>query len=468
MRFRLIPGSWRRSRLRLRLTLGFVAAMAAVLAAVAVFVYGRASSDLLAVNDAGLRSRAEVIVTDFRTRETVLLSVGASLIETDEAFAQVVDPAGRIVESSPNVASAPLVSPTVVHGLTRPEFFDTRVLGIDNLARVLAVPVTTARGQFVVLVGSSLQDRADQLDELAKSLAIGLPVALALASVLAWTLIGAALRPVENMRRDADLIAGSNLTSRLSARHLNDELGRLAETLNAMLDRIATAFNTERRFVDNASHELRTPLAILRTEIDLALAEPRSVESLTATIRSASEEVAHLTRLTENLLTVSRERDERLKIDGALVQLRPMLDELARRDQYLADEAGLTMTVEAPDDWVRIDTTRVREALDDIVHNAIRHSPPGGQVRLGAELSQGMVTFTVADGGPGFRDDILPRAFEPFVSTHGDAGGAGLGLAIARLIARAHGGDATATNEPVGGARVTLWIRVVDDEFISA
>lgn len=462
MRFRLIPGSWRRSRLRLRLTLGFLAAMAVVLAAVAVFVYGRASTDLLAVNDAGLRSRAEIIVADFRTRGTVLLDVGAALIETDEAFAQLVDPAGRIVKSSPNVASGTLVSPAIVDGLTRSEFFDTHVPGIDNLARVLAVPVATAGGQFVVLVGSSLQDRADQLDQLAKSLAIGLPVALAVACVLAWTLIGAALRPVENMRRDADLIAGSNLTSRLSASHASDELGRLAVTLNAMLDRIAAAFDTERSFVDNASHELRTPLAILRTEIDLALAEPRGVASLTATIRSASEEVAHLTRLAENLLTVSRAHGERVRVNAALIQLRPLLDELARRHQHAADEACLTITVDAPDDWVRVDATLVREAFDDIVPNAIRHSPPGGQVRLRAAHSQGIVTFTVSDDGPGFRDDILPRAFEPFVSTHSDAGGAGLGLAIVRLIARAHGGDATAVNDPAGGARVTLWIRVVD------
>jgi two-component system OmpR family sensor kinase len=459
MRFRTLPDSWRRSRLRSRLTLGSAATMAAVLAGVAVFVYERAAADLLAANDAGLRSRAEVIVADFRSRGTVLLDVGAALIETDEAFAQILDPAGRIVDASPNVASAPLVSPTLVVDLTAPRLFDTHVPGIDNFARVLAVPVATSNGQFVVLVGSSLQDRADQLNDLARSLSIGLPAALLVASVLAWLLVGAALRPVERMRRDADSIAVSNLTSRLSSGHA-DELGRLAGTLNAMLDRIAAAFDNERRFVDNASHELRTPLAILRTEIDLALAEPRGVENLTAAIRSASEEVAHLTRLTENLLAISRAHDGRINVEGVHVELRQALDDLARRHRLVAAETHLTVSIDAPDDWVCIDTTRIREALDDIVDNAIRHSPPGGRVHLHAGHDQGVVTFTVSDDGPGFRQDILPRAFEPFLSTHD--GGAGLGLAIARLIARAHGGDANIANDATRGARVTLWIRVLD------
>jgi signal transduction histidine kinase len=374
----------------------------------------------------------------------------------------VVDPAGHILESSPNVASAPLIPPDTLRGLTGPRFFDRRVAGIDNLARVLAVPITTPRGRYVVLVGSSLQDRADQLVGLAKSLGIGMPVALMLASALVWSLIGGALRPVERIRRDAAAIAGSNLTSRLSTGHDGDELGRLAATLNAMLDRIAAAFDVERSFVDNASHELRTPLAILRTEIDLALTGQRSAEDLTATVRSASDEVAHLTRLTENLLAMSRAHGGRISVDATSVRLRAMLDDVGRRHRYVADPARVSITVHAPDDQVRMDATRIREALDDVVDNAIRYSPPGGRIVLRATHEAGVVTFTVCDDRPGFRADILPCAFEPFVTSDNDTSGAGLGLAIARLIARAHGGDAGAVNNPSGGATVTLRIHTLD------
>jgi signal transduction histidine kinase len=449
--------------LRLRLTIGFAIAMGIVLGAVGVFVYARAAADLLAVNDSGLRSRAEVIVAEFRERGTVPLDVGASLIETDEAFAQVVYPDGHVLESSPDVASAPLIPPADVRDVTDAGFYDRHVAGIDNLSRVLAVPVTTANGRYVVLVGSSLQDRADQLAALLKSLAIGMPIALVLASAAAWIFIGGALRPVERIRQEAATIAGSNLTSRLSAGNADDELARLASTLNAMLDRIAAAFDTERSFVDNASHELRTPLAILRAEIDLALTGRRSVDELTATVRSASDEVAHLTRLTENLLAMSRAHDGRISVDGAPVRLRAMLDDLARRHRYVAEAAGVSMTVDAPDDEVCIDATRLREALDDVVDNAVRHSPAGGVIALHATVDEGVVTFTVSDDGPGFRADILPQAFEPFVGSDANTGGgAGLGLAIARFIASAHGGDATAVNRAAGGASVALRIRTLD------
>jgi two-component system, OmpR family, sensor kinase len=456
--------NWRnRRRLRLRLTIGFAIAMGAVLGAVAVFVYARAAADLLAVNDSGLLSRAEVIVAEFRASGAVPLDVGASLIETDEAFAQVVDPDGRVLESSPNVESAPLISAADVRDVTGAGFYDRRVAGIDNLSRVLAVPVTTTNGRYVVLVGSSLQDRADQLADLQRSLLIGMPIALVLASVVAWVFIGGALRPVERIRKEAAAIAGSNLTSRLSAGNAEDELARLASTLNAMLDRIAAAFETERSFVDNASHELRTPLAILRAEIDLALTGHRSVDELTATMRSASEEVAHLTRLTENLLSLSRAHGGRISVDGAPIRLRAMLDDLARRHRYVAESSGVSVAVDAPDDEVCIDAARVREALDDVVDNAVRHSPVGGVIVLHATVNEGVVTFIVSDDGPGFRNDILPHAFEPFVGSDTNAGGgAGLGLAIARFIASAHGGDATAVNRAAGGASVALRIRTLD------
>ena len=140
-----------------------------------------------------------------------------------------------------------------------------------------------------------------------------------------------------------------------------------------------------------------------------------------------------------------------------------MLDDLARRHRYVAEAAGVTVTVDAPDDEVCIDATRIREALDDVVDNAVRHSPAGGVIVLHAAVDAGAVTFTVSDDGPGFRADILPRAFEPFVGSDTNAGGgAGLGLAIARFIAAAHGGDATAVNRAAGGASVALRIRTLD------
>src|SRR6266487_2697118 len=199
---------WTRLPIRRRLTVVFAASMAMVVSVLSVFVYFSSGSDLLDAIDAGLRSRAEAKVT----------------------------------------------------------YFDRPVPGIDNLARVLAVPVETSRGRFVVLVGASLQDRKDELTRLAKTLAIAGVIALGLISLGAWLAVSAALRPVDRMRRQAAAISASGPGQRLSQPGGNDELALLGATLNQMLNRIEESVDSERRLVDSASHELRTPLAIQRID----------------------------------------------------------------------------------------------------------------------------------------------------------------------------------------------------------
>ena len=203
------------------------------------------------------------------------------MIEPDEAFAQVLDGSGTVVRSNEIVRAAAMLPADVVRSLQAPAFFDRRLPGIDNVTRLLAVPVQTPSGRAVVVVGGSLQDRADQLLQLGVTLAIGTPIAVVLISLAGWLLAGAALRPVERMRREAAAISSSDPESRLTLPPADDEIKRLGATLNAMLDRIQGSVERERRFVDDASHELRTPLSILKAELDLALARPRTSDELT-------------------------------------------------------------------------------------------------------------------------------------------------------------------------------------------
>src|SRR3989442_14000433 len=170
---------WNRLHLRTRLTLIFAAGTAVVLASVAIFTYERTAADLLSANDAGLRSGAEILAADVRQNGPALANVGAELIERDESFEQIADAAGQIVQSSSIVSGKPLLPPTVIRSLRRPQIFDRIIPGIDNVTRVLAVPVETASGPSAVIVGSSLQDRADALLQLAATFAIGGPLALA-------------------------------------------------------------------------------------------------------------------------------------------------------------------------------------------------------------------------------------------------------------------------------------------------
>jgi two-component system OmpR family sensor kinase len=435
----------------------FATGMAAVLGAAGVFVYVRTGADLLDANDAGLRSRAEVLAAGIRANGPSVADVGSTLIEPDEAFAQVADASGTIEQSSPIVADTPLLPAATIRSLSHPQLFDRRIAGIDNVTRVLAVPVQTDQGRSVVLVGSSLQDRRDQLLQLAATLAIGGPITLAVISWAGWALVGAALRPVQRMQSESASISTTEQDRRLSLPAADDEISRLGATLNAMLDRIQETFERERRFVDNASHELRTPVAILKAELDLALRRARTRDQLHAALVSASEEADHLARLAEDMLVLSRAHGGRLPVHRTPTSLPALLEEQARRFAPRAAVAGVSVDVTAAAEDLRIDPVRLRQALDGLLDNALRYTPAGGAIGLSATREDGLVRIGVQDSGPGFQPDFLPHAFEPFSRRVTDGRkGAGLGLAIVRAIAEAHGGTAEAGNRPQGGASVSM------------
>jgi len=452
---------WRRLPIRGRLTIQFAVGAAIVLVAVGVFVYVRTGADLLDTADAGLRSRAEVIAAGVRAGGPPIRAIDANLIEPDEAFAQIADGrTGAVLQSSAIVRDEPLLPADEVRGLDRSRFADRRIRGIDDVTRVLAVPVVAPSGPQVVLVGTSLQDRRDQMLQLAATLAIGGPLALALIAGAAWLLAGAALRPVRRMRAEAEAISDADPGRRLTPPAADDEIAALAATLNSMLDRIRASFERERRFVDNASHELRTPVAILKAELDLALSRARSPEELREALRSASEETEHLAHLAEDLLVLSRARDGRLELRREDVAVAELLDGVARHASARAEATGIRIAVDAPAGRWPLDPLRLRQALDDLLDNALRHTEPGGSIRLWGEPADGRLTLGVEDTGPGFDPAFLPTAFEAF-SRRGreDDGGTGLGLAIVRAIAEAHGGIAEATNRADGGASVTITLR---------
>jgi two-component system, OmpR family, sensor kinase len=293
----------------------------------------------------------------------------------------------------------------------------------------------------------ALGDRDEVLTSLLGLLLILGPAALLLAVFAGYRLAGAALRPVESMRREAAEISSETSGRRLPVPEARDEVRRLGETLNEMLERLDEGLLRERRFVADAGHELRTPLSLLRTELELALRRPRSTEELQAAIRSATEEVERLIGLAEALLVLDR--------SGAAAQLeeidpRELLDAVARRFGTRAGAEGRTLEVSASGRFEG-DRRRLEQALGSLVDNALTHGQ--GTVRLAAEHDHGEMVLLVSDEGPGFPEEFLPYAFERF-SRADDArtsGGAGLGLAIVDAVARAHGGRASAA-----GATVTL------------
>ncbi len=449
--------------IRARLTLISAALMAVVLTVSGIFLYLRLRSDLLEAVDAGLRSRAEDLVTSLRQSPAVL-EEGGGLIDPGDAFAQVLGPRAVVIQSSPGLRTAPLLTEAEVAGLRRPRVLERDAQTVDETvqARLLAVPVTDGR---VLVVGASLDDQHEALARLATLMAIGGPLVLILAGGVGWVVAGAALRPVERMRIQAAAISASEPGRRLPPAGTGDEVARLGETLNEMLDRLEQALQRERRFVDEASHELRTPLANLRVELDLALRRARSVEELEAALRSAAEETEQLARLAEDLLVLARADRGRVPVRREEVDVAELIGGEVDAFTARARQAGVTIEPRVPTGLrASVDPLRMRQAVGNLLDNALRSTPPRGTVTIEVAHLDGSLSLEVRDTGEGFPAAFLRNAFEPFARPdpsrsrpNGDEG-SGLGLAIVRAVAEAHGGTVKATNRPGGGAAVTLRI----------
>ncbi|MFL5797678.1 MAG: ATP-binding protein [Actinomycetota bacterium] len=450
----------------MRLTLAFAVGMAVLLAALGAFLYLRLAHDLTAGIDMDLRSRAQVVIGAVRGHGAApgVVEAPGTLIDPDEAFAQVLTRDGRVVDSSSGVAGAPMLDAATAARVIGPTFLTTHVRGVDDPARLLAVPARAGGRGLVVVVGATLGDRNEALGRLLLALAIAGPVALGLVSWGGWALAGAALRPVERMRREAAAISLSEPGRRLAVPPTRDELAGLASTLNAMLDRLQESLHREQRFLDRAGHELRTPLGVLRMELDLALARARTREELAAALRNASEETDRLVRLAEDLLVLSRASGGKLPVHRTETAMDELLRRAAASNQAKAAAAGVTIAVECEDGLAAVvDPERIRQALDDLLDNAIRHAPAGGVVTVAAARTDGRLRIVVRDTGPGFPAELLEDgAFEPGARPrsgdgNGDGRGLGLGLSIVHAIALAHGGTLRlAGDADGGGARATL------------
>jgi len=417
--------------------------MAVVLIGVGWFAYARIRSDLSHNLDQDLRGRAQDLAALVQ-RGGSLSATSGGLVESGESFAQLVSPDGRVVDATPHLVGRSLLEPEELARAGRVAFFLNRpsVPGLDEPARMLAVPL----GGRVLVAGATRENRAETLRSVRDAFLVGGPIALLLASLGGYALAGAALRPIEAMRRRAAEISTSSLDERLPVPETRDEVARLGDTLNAMLGRIESGVVRERRFVSDASHQLRTPLALLTTELELALGRARSPGDLRAALTSAAESTQRLSRLADDLLLLAREDDGRVPL---------MREETDLADLAHAVASRFNADVDADPAVANLDPLRVEQALTNMLDNAVRHG--GGRVTLTASRRDDTVELHVLDEGPGFPEGFLAQAFERFSRADPNRpDGSGLGLAIVDSIARAHGGRAHAANRSGRGADVWL------------
>ena len=443
---------------RLRLVLASALAMAALLAAAGGFVYHRLDVDLSAALDRELRQRAQDLAVGLRPDRSLDDLAGVGLVEHGESFAQVLGGDGRVVASTRSLGGAPLLGRAEFDRARRAPLFLDRpaVPGLDEPARLLATPMFYADRPAVLVVGGTGQSRLDALASLRTQLLLGGPLTLLVAVAGAYLLAGAALRPVEAMRRRAAGITAGEPGRRLPLPVGDDEVARLGATLNDMLARLEAGMERERSFAADASHELRTPLALLRTELELALRRPRSAAELRHTIASAVQDTDRLTRLAEDLLLIARADQGRLPVHREPVDARDVLDRVTGEFEAAAPGRVVRTPRDGGSPILSGDPQRLDQALRNLVDNALRHG--AGPVRLSLLDSPAAVELHVTDDGPGFGPRYLPHAFERFsrADVGRSGGGAGLGLSIVDAIARAHGGTAHAADRPEGGADVWL------------
>jgi heavy metal sensor kinase len=438
--------------IRVRLALYFALAMAVVLAAAGWFAYARVSSDLANALDQDLRARGQDLSALVASGGPVSSTQGA-LIENGESFSEVVDAQGRVLDATRPIGRSLLTPAELEAARSRPLFTDRpSVPGLDEPARLLALPTVRDGQKVVLVVGATKENRAETLSSLRAAFLIGGPIALLLAGLGGYLLAGAALRPIESMRKRAADISAASLDERLPVPPADDEVSRLGETLNAMLARLEDGLERERRFVADASHELRTPLALLKTELALALKPGRSDAELRSAIESAAEGTDRLSRIADDLLLLARAERRGLRLKIEEVDVMDVLEDVAARfrtDREISIAPGEPLVVSA-------DRLRLEQALTNLVDNALRHG--SGLVTISALRENGAAELHVVDEGPGFGEEFLPQAFERF--TRGAEGregqGSGLGLSIVATIARAHRGEADAANRSAGGADV--WI----------
>jgi heavy metal sensor kinase len=323
--------------------------------------------------------------------------------------------------------------------------------------------VVGGRGLTVYVV-EPLRDLLSSLREYSLYLALLVPAVLILTATAGYWMSRRALAPVENIRKEAEAIDPADLTTRLRVPPTDDELARLALTLNAMLSRIEAGFRSIERFTADASHELRAPLALIITAGDVSLRRERSREELAETLRKIVREARHMSKLVESLLALARGDVQRQASVPEPMDLAGMLGELCGELGAAAHEKGLTLTASIPDHEVPVmgESTNLRRLFLILLDNAIKYTE-AGSITLTLQSENPLVKVIVADTGIGIERDALPHIFDRFwradkVRSRAE-GGAGLGLSLAAQIVQQHGGAISVESELGSGSKFVVELR---------
>lgn len=437
--------------IRFRLTAWYSTVLALALAIFGVFTWFAVREILFHAVDETLADRVEG-VRRFMENQIGALSVEEirdefkehSVLGPGGDLFQVCDATGVWLYRSASLENdaVPIHLPATVPAKGLVE--DRQVAGTS--LRFLSRSVTVLGKPYTIQVAAPTHELVEGLTGFKWALILLVPVVLLAATAGGWWMSRRALQPVDQVTATARSIGEQNLGKRLPVPNTEDELQRLSETLNQMLDRIEGAFHRVTQFTADASHELRTPIALIRTTSEIALRKHRSDAEYRGALDEVHAESVRTTGLIENLLTLARADAGKETLDRAPVDLASLVLEVSGQAEKLAQQKGITLACQAPEAIAPISGDRgtLRRLFFILLDNAVKYTPPGGQIQVGINQHPERVTVEVRDSGGGISQQDLPHIFERFYrsdkSRNRDSGGAGLGLSLAKWIVDAHGG----------------------------
>jgi heavy metal sensor kinase len=454
--------------LRMRMTAWVATLLVAVLAGFGAFVYGSLRRGLEASIDDSLRMSAAQAVASLNIENGILdfrdaqpESETRAALQERGLTVRILDNAGGILHAFGPSRTLAVEDSSLTAARAGQEVFSTLAdPRAGGSVRVLTVPIRD-NGDVIgfVQVAQTLSGVQDSLRRLRSALLLGGPLLVLLAALGGFLLVGRTLAPIDFITRTARRISGEDLSARLNLRATNDEVGRLAATFDEMLARLEGAFLRERQFTADASHELRTPLAAMQVILNVVQEKQRSPQDYKRALSDIAEEVDRLRALAEDLLRLARGDSSQVAVTET-VKLSEMLHDVSDSLQPLAEAKGLTLACTAADGLiVRGDGDGLIRLFVNILDNAVKFTERGG-IEVAAHVDGAGVLVTVRDTGFGIPAEHLPHVFERFyrVERSRSGRGAGLGLSIAREIARAHGGTLELKSNPDAGTTAAVWL----------
>jgi heavy metal sensor kinase len=447
-----------RISIRQRLTFWYAATLVAGLCAFGLVMWLALQQRLVAGVDARLAERLQGIQTALGNEAEIADRLHLQQ-ELDEFAREVPD--GGIIQLRD--ANGDVILPggarqVLGSQLGRHSPYTEEVAG--RSLRVGAMRLKTAGTVFEAQVAIPLDETRAVMNDFRKLLFLLIPAVLIVSCLGGYWLSSRALRPVDAITKVASAITLRNLSQRIALPNTGDELQRMAETWNQVLERLEGSVKRIRQFTSDASHELRTPLALIRATAELALRKERDAEEYRTSLRQIEEEAGRMTELTESLLTLARADADSLGLTMKPTDLAEVAHSVAIQNAPIAEQRGIALRNGGggPIEVVA-DPLGIRRLLLILVDNALRHTPPGGTVTITASGDRDGATLSVEDTGEGIPADALPHVFERFYradAARGSGSGFGLGLSIAQAIAQAHGSSLDVKSSPNAGTRFSM------------